>query len=69
MLGRAHNANRYCSCFQDLDGDFTFDPRTSFAKFLMGDEISKGVLDISDEGYFENEQGLGIMRQQKQPRI
>ncbi|KAJ7761850.1 hypothetical protein B0H14DRAFT_2476003 [Mycena olivaceomarginata] len=55
MLGCAHNANRYYSCFQGLDGDFMFDPRTSFAKLLMGDAKGKDVLrdDVNDEGFFE----------------
>ncbi|KAJ7891046.1 hypothetical protein B0H13DRAFT_2340773 [Mycena leptocephala] len=57
MLGCAHNTNRYYSCFQDLDGDFVFDPRTSFAKLLMGDAKEKDVLrdDVSDEGFFEGD--------------
>ncbi|KAJ7029187.1 hypothetical protein C8F04DRAFT_1288964 [Mycena alexandri] len=29
MLGRAHNVNRYVSCFEDLDGDFAFHGRPS----------------------------------------
>ncbi|KAJ6545359.1 hypothetical protein B0H19DRAFT_1266807 [Mycena capillaripes] len=57
MLGKAHNANRYYSCFQDLDGDFAFDPCTSFAHTWMKDTNVKGggVIrdDISDEGFFE----------------
>ncbi|KAJ7938656.1 hypothetical protein B0H13DRAFT_1513501, partial [Mycena leptocephala] len=59
MLGRAHNANRYYSCFQDLDGDFVFDPRTSFAKFLMGDSKALRREDVSDEGFFEGAQFSG----------
>ncbi|KAJ7463177.1 hypothetical protein FB451DRAFT_1265806 [Mycena latifolia] len=35
LLGRAHNANRYVSCFQELDDDFSFDPRTSFAHMWL----------------------------------
>ncbi|KAF7367074.1 DJ-1 protein-PfpI domain-containing protein [Mycena sanguinolenta] len=48
MLAKAHNANRYYSCFQELDGDFAFDPCTSFAhmwmegmKELTGDDRSR----------------------------
>ncbi|KAJ6617306.1 hypothetical protein B0H10DRAFT_2218646 [Mycena sp. CBHHK59/15] len=44
MLGRAHNANRYCACFQDLDTDFAFDPRTHSQlltkAFLMAGSIA-----------------------------
>ncbi|KAJ7777104.1 hypothetical protein B0H16DRAFT_1879246 [Mycena metata] len=54
MLGRAHNANRYVSCFQDLDGDFAFDPRTSFAQAWL--KYTKDGIrdDVSDEGFFES---------------
>jgi hypothetical protein len=60
LLGKAHNANRYYSCFQDLDGDFAFDPRTSFANMWTQD--GKGVLkdDVSDEGFFEGGQFSAI---------
>ncbi|KAJ6462587.1 hypothetical protein C8R45DRAFT_527556 [Mycena sanguinolenta] len=53
MLAKAHNANRYYSCFQDLDGDFAFDPCTSFGHMWM--EGMKELMrdDVSDEGFFE----------------
>ncbi|KAJ7279464.1 hypothetical protein C8J57DRAFT_1303385 [Mycena rebaudengoi] len=54
MLGKAHNTNRYYSCFAGLDEDFPFDPRTSFANMWMA-EGQEGVIrdDVSDEGFFE----------------
>ncbi|KAJ7154592.1 hypothetical protein C8R46DRAFT_1117840 [Mycena filopes] len=61
MLGRAHNANRYASCFQDLDGDFAFDPRTSFAQAWLK-YMKNGIRDdVSDEGFFEGEQYEGMV--------
>ncbi|KAJ7036610.1 hypothetical protein C8F04DRAFT_1257839 [Mycena alexandri] len=54
MLGKAHNANRFASCFQDLDGDFAFDPRTSFAQAWLK-YMKDGIRDdVSDEGFFES---------------
>ncbi|CAK5271648.1 unnamed protein product [Mycena citricolor] len=50
MMGRAHNGNRYASCFEELDGTFTFDPRTSFARDWLHDEKRDNV---SDEGFSE----------------
>ncbi|KAJ7800693.1 hypothetical protein B0H14DRAFT_2615959 [Mycena olivaceomarginata] len=60
MLAKAHNANRYYSCFQDLDGDFAFDPQTSFAYAWM--QYMKGGTrdDVSDEGFFEGGQFEGM---------
>ncbi|KAJ7681349.1 hypothetical protein B0H17DRAFT_1205880 [Mycena rosella] len=55
MLGCAHNANRYYSCFQDLDADFAFDPRTSFAKWMKNLK-REARDDVSDEGFFEGGQ-------------
>ncbi|KAJ7136235.1 hypothetical protein C8R46DRAFT_1138280 [Mycena filopes] len=53
MLGKAHNANRHASCFRDLDGDFAFDPRTSFAQAWFK-YMKDGVPgDVDDEGFFE----------------
>ncbi|KAJ7754313.1 hypothetical protein DFH07DRAFT_823015 [Mycena maculata] len=54
MLGRAHNANRYYSCFKDLDDEFAFDPRTSFANAWVN-YMKHGIRDdVSDEGFFES---------------
>ncbi|KAF8188935.1 hypothetical protein K438DRAFT_1833542 [Mycena galopus ATCC 62051] len=53
MLAKAHNANRYYSCFQDLDGDFAFDPCTSFAHMWMKGMKELTGDDVSDEGFFE----------------
>ncbi|KAJ7190809.1 hypothetical protein GGX14DRAFT_579503 [Mycena pura] len=56
LLGKAHNANRYASCFRALDDDFAFDPRTSFARAHMHTWMqAKGLArdDVSDEGFFE----------------
>ncbi|KAJ7246100.1 hypothetical protein B0H12DRAFT_766925 [Mycena haematopus] len=53
MLAKAHNANRYYSCFQDLDGDFAFDPCTSFAHMWMEGMKALTRDDVSDEGFFE----------------
>ncbi|KAJ7166564.1 hypothetical protein C8R43DRAFT_986350 [Mycena crocata] len=59
MLGKAHNANRYVSCFQDLDDGFSFDPRTSFAhKWMRGGKETVRD-DVSDEGFFEGGQYKG----------
>ncbi|KAJ7892362.1 hypothetical protein B0H14DRAFT_3688553 [Mycena olivaceomarginata] len=58
MLGKAHTTNRYYSCFQELDGDFAFDPCTSFAHMWMRNrkgEVTRD--DISDEGFFEGFSG------------
>ncbi|KAJ7141525.1 hypothetical protein C8R46DRAFT_1233655 [Mycena filopes] len=53
MLGKAHNANRHASCFQDFDDDFAFDPRTSFAQAWLK-YMEDGVpSDVDDEGFFE----------------
>ncbi|KAJ7653894.1 hypothetical protein DFH06DRAFT_519397 [Mycena polygramma] len=67
MLGNAHNANRYYSCFQDLDGDFEFDAHTSFERTWMKEMKGTGVGreevirdDVSDEGFFEGGQFHGM---------
>ncbi|KAJ7136670.1 hypothetical protein C8R44DRAFT_976185 [Mycena epipterygia] len=60
MLGKAHNANRYYSCFQELDTDFAFDPRTSFANMWMQDSKREIRDDVSDEGFFEGGQFNGM---------
>ncbi|KAJ7510673.1 hypothetical protein B0H11DRAFT_1955695, partial [Mycena galericulata] len=64
MLGKAHNANRYASCFQDLEGDFAFDPRTSFANAWMK-YMKDGVVrdDVSDEGFFEGGGRFSLMEE------
>ncbi|KAJ7728655.1 hypothetical protein B0H16DRAFT_1734597 [Mycena metata] len=60
MLGQAHNVNRYVSCFQDLDGDFAFDPRTSFAQAWLR-YMKNGIQDdVNDEGFFETGPYEGI---------
>jgi hypothetical protein len=56
MLAKAHNANRYYSCFQDLDGDFAFDPCTSFGHMWLNDMKEEIRDDVSDEGFFESGQ-------------
>ncbi|KAJ6579782.1 hypothetical protein B0H10DRAFT_906726 [Mycena sp. CBHHK59/15] len=53
LFGQAHNPNRYYSCFESLDGDFSFDPRTSFANMWMADKEMTMRDDVSDEGFFE----------------
>lgn len=55
MLGKAHGNNRHFSCMEDLDADFDFDPRTSFAKVWLKD-MKKDRDDVSDEGFFETPQ-------------
>ncbi|KAJ7809127.1 hypothetical protein B0H14DRAFT_2867676, partial [Mycena olivaceomarginata] len=61
MLGKAHTANRYYSCFQELDGDFAFDPCTSFAHMWMRNRKGEVIRDdISDEGFFEGGQFRGM---------
>lgn len=47
LMGRAHHKHRYYSCLENLDSDFQFDPRTSFAKMWMDTESE------IDEGFFE----------------
>lgn len=58
MFGQAHQNNRYYSCLEDLDGQFEFDPRTSFAKGYMRGGSSaeeKEIVDdmVTDEGFYE----------------
>ncbi|KAJ3983863.1 hypothetical protein F5890DRAFT_1475003 [Lentinula detonsa] len=55
LLGQAHPDNRYYSCMNELDGQFEFDPRTSFAKGYMRNVEGKEVVDdtVTDEGFFE----------------
>ncbi|KAJ7641974.1 hypothetical protein FB45DRAFT_364182 [Roridomyces roridus] len=56
MLGHAHKSERYRSCFRDLDGEFAFDPRTSFAcawQEYMENGIGGKADDMSsDEGFY-----------------
>jgi hypothetical protein len=61
MLGKAHTTNRYYSCFQELDGDFAFDPCTSFAHMWMRNRKGEMIRDdVSDEGFFEGGQFGGM---------
>jgi hypothetical protein len=61
MLGKAHTTNRYYSCFQELDGDFAFDPYTSFAHMWMRNRKGEMIRDdVSDEGFFEGGQFGGM---------
>ncbi|KAJ7795485.1 hypothetical protein B0H14DRAFT_3158597 [Mycena olivaceomarginata] len=61
MLGKAHTQNRYYSCFQELDGDFAFDPCTSFAHMWMRNRKGEVIRDdVSDEGFFEGGQFGGM---------
>ncbi|KAJ7811325.1 hypothetical protein B0H14DRAFT_2860268 [Mycena olivaceomarginata] len=61
MLGKAHTTNRYYSCFQELDGDFAFDPCTSFAHMWMRNRKGEVIRDdVSDEGFFEGGQFGGM---------
>jgi len=61
LLAKAHNVNRYYSCFQELDGDFAFDPCTSFAHMWMKDGKGRVIRDdVSDEGFFEGGQFGGM---------
>ncbi|KAJ7636414.1 hypothetical protein FB45DRAFT_1055838 [Roridomyces roridus] len=57
MLDKAHNVNRYRSCFQDLDDEFAFDPRMSFTKAWLGYmKHGHGIRpgEVHDEGFFES---------------
>jgi hypothetical protein len=54
LLGEAHKSLRHYSFFENLDGDFTFDPRTSFAQMWMKSEEDVSGDDVSDEGFFEH---------------
>lgn len=56
-MGQAHRNNRYYSCLDNLDGQFDFDPRTSFAKEYLRKVESKDIVDdaVTDEGFFEVE--------------
>ncbi|KAF7305592.1 DJ-1 protein-PfpI domain-containing protein [Mycena chlorophos] len=73
LLGQAHNANRYASCFADLDDQFSFDARTAFGKShgqvqawrreVQGGKTRTGGPvrdDVSDEGFFESERYQGM---------
>ncbi|KAJ7636621.1 hypothetical protein FB45DRAFT_906960 [Roridomyces roridus] len=58
MFGKAHNSNRYQSCFQDLDGEFAFDPRMSFANMWL-EYMNNGIKsdEVDDEGFFDTAAG------------
>ncbi|KAJ4477273.1 hypothetical protein J3R30DRAFT_196912 [Lentinula aciculospora] len=55
LLGQAHRNDRYYSCLDELDGQFEFDPRTSFAKEYSRNVEEKEIVDdaVTDEGFFE----------------
>ncbi|KAJ3814078.1 hypothetical protein F5876DRAFT_73242 [Lentinula aff. lateritia] len=57
LMGQAHRNNRYYSCLDNLDGQFEFDPRTSFAKEYLRKVEGKDIVDdaVTDEGFFEVE--------------
>lgn len=60
LLGQAHRNNQHYSCLENLDGQFEFDPRTSFAKGYRGGSYKsegKEILDdaVTDEGFYEIE--------------
>jgi hypothetical protein len=53
LLGQAHRiGDRYYSCLEDLDGEFEFDPRTSFAKQYVEDKEDQDDV-VTDEGFYE----------------
>lgn len=52
MLSKAYAHHRYYSCLENLDADFQFDPRTSFAKVWLR-ELEGDSDSIDDEGFFE----------------
>lgn len=62
MMGRAHSHHRHYSCMENLDSDFQFDPRTSFAKCWSRTELDYEY--ESDEGFFET----GVMMQNSSVR-
>lgn len=56
MVGKPHDQNRHFSCFEGLDTNFAFDPRTSFdnrfAKVYSDTETPQSEEVVIDEGYF-----------------
>ncbi|KIK63341.1 hypothetical protein GYMLUDRAFT_465303 [Collybiopsis luxurians FD-317 M1] len=55
LLGQAHRNNHYYSCLENLDGEFDFDPRTSFAKGYKqtGGKGEAADDTVTDEGFYE----------------
>ncbi|KAJ7827964.1 hypothetical protein B0H14DRAFT_3466648 [Mycena olivaceomarginata] len=61
MLGEAHTAKPLLFLLRELDGDFAFDPCTSFAHMWMRNRKGEVIRDdISDEGFFEGGQFGGM---------